>query len=789
MDMKKAQKKINSLTVIALSTGIILTPFASQSSVYAESDIMVETQTQLEDIGEQPSTTTPDTIQPRPPVVPIAKENDPLIPFELRIGTTPLQVNQPTSYLMEIASLPRTINVGEKMLVKVPMGSGEHLSFTEGQTIKLNGKNVSVEEYDDEGNIILKAVENILAGTKLTIQIPEEVGIRTPTSSGNYFLGLQLQSNRFIAKKIVPVRENLAASNIPFNITAQASTLEINKSVGYDITVPSLPMAVSEGDYVAISIPVTAGDLFDVTQPNLIMINGKKATSVEFDNQGKIILKIPQEVQKGGNIRIQIPENTGLKTPTKEGSYSLGVQFDTNKASGIQSLSFKKQTEPAPKPEEKNPRFSFQLSVGTSRVDTNTDFKFYISSVPQIVHSSDIITVEFPNQNGMLPNSISRNDVRINNQIVDSVFVNRSNGTIEIRPSNTIEKGKSLSIEFNKNAGIYTPSREGTYNFRMRLPNNSTVENNSIRFYKNNDYKDSKESGKLKVSLSSQEVDTEVSLNFDFDFDKTVRIKEGGIVTLSLDGFTVPSINKADIEIDGKTPKDISVSRTKVKITIPQSIEGNVSDLDIKILKDAKVKTPKTAKKYIISGTVDAYRDGRFVSVNVETDRFEIKEKEKNTDNNQKENPNNTNGSGGVVNNKPVENPNDIGLPPAKSVDIILRLGSKFISIDKKIKTMENAPYVKNNNTMIPVRYVVEALGIDITWDDNRKQALMYGIGKTMVVKANSKEAMVDNKKVILPTTPEMKNGRLIVPLRFITESFECKVDWDKDTKMITIKR
>ena len=42
-------------------------------------------------------------------------------------------------------------------------------------------------------------------------------------------------------------------------------------------------------------------------------------------------------------------------------------------------------------------------------------------------------------------------------------------------------------------------------------------------------------------------------------------------------------------------------------------------------------------------------------------------------------------------------------------------------------------------------------------------------------------------KNVQLDTTPILVNNRVLVPIRFIGETFGAKVDWDKETQSINI--
>jgi len=92
----------------------------------------------------------------------------------------------------------------------------------------------------------------------------------------------------------------------------------------------------------------------------------------------------------------------------------------------------------------------------------------------------------------------------------------------------------------------------------------------------------------------------------------------------------------------------------------------------------------------------------------------------------------------------------------------------------------------------VPIRAVVESLDGNVGWEPvERKVTVILDsttielwIGKnTAKVNGINKQIDPDNSKVV----PEIINGRTMLPLRFITESLGCSVEWDGSTKKITI--
>jgi hypothetical protein len=56
-------------------------------------------------------------------------------------------------------------------------------------------------------------------------------------------------------------------------------------------------------------------------------------------------------------------------------------------------------------------------------------------------------------------------------------------------------------------------------------------------------------------------------------------------------------------------------------------------------------------------------------------------------------------------------------------------------------------------------------------------------------LKIGQKKALVNGKTVELDVAPKIENGRTLVPIRFISEALGCDVDWDSLTRTVYIRR
>jgi len=124
--------------------------------------------------------------------------------------------------------------------------------------------------------------------------------------------------------------------------------------------------------------------------------------------------------------------------------------------------------------------------------------------------------------------------------------------------------------------------------------------------------------------------------------------------------------------------------------------------------------------------------------------------------------------------------------------NIILRIGQTKFTVNGNPRTLDSPPVIKNGRTLLPIRAIIEALGGSVSWDAAEKKVTVslgsttieLWIGKS-IAKVNGVDTPIDSKnsKVV----PEIINGRTMLPLRFVTESLGCDVQWDGTTQTITI--
>ena len=114
-------------------------------------------------------------------------------------------------------------------------------------------------------------------------------------------------------------------------------------------------------------------------------------------------------------------------------------------------------------------------------------------------------------------------------------------------------------------------------------------------------------------------------------------------------------------------------------------------------------------------------------------------------------------------------------------------IGQKAASIDGAPVTMDVAPVIKDGRTMVPVRFIGEAFGAAVSWDGAVRMVTYVLEGVKIELTIGDKKARVNGKIVNLDAEPIIVNERTLVPLRFVGEHLHATFQWDAATQTVTI--
>jgi N-acetylmuramoyl-L-alanine amidase len=111
------------------------------------------------------------------------------------------------------------------------------------------------------------------------------------------------------------------------------------------------------------------------------------------------------------------------------------------------------------------------------------------------------------------------------------------------------------------------------------------------------------------------------------------------------------------------------------------------------------------------------------------------------------------------------------------------------ITVDGMAVKSDVSPYIDaNNRTMVPVRFISEALGCYVSWKQEKKLIRVSQPGTVVELFIDQRIAYVNGDEQQLDTTAVLKGGRTMVPLRFLAETFGLEVFWNGEERTVAIK-
>ena len=103
--------------------------------------------------------------------------------------------------------------------------------------------------------------------------------------------------------------------------------------------------------------------------------------------------------------------------------------------------------------------------------------------------------------------------------------------------------------------------------------------------------------------------------------------------------------------------------------------------------------------------------------------------------------------------------------------------------------TFDVEPIVENGRTLVPFRTIFETMGCAVYYsEENGKQIVSARrADDNLMLTIGENKMYFNGKEITLDVAAKIKDGRTLVPLRAISEAFECDVDWAGDTKNVYI--
>ncbi|MBD2843580.1 copper amine oxidase [Paenibacillus sp. IB182496] len=125
-----------------------------------------------------------------------------------------------------------------------------------------------------------------------------------------------------------------------------------------------------------------------------------------------------------------------------------------------------------------------------------------------------------------------------------------------------------------------------------------------------------------------------------------------------------------------------------------------------------------------------------------------------------------------------------IAAPVSHAADLSLHVDGRVLQTDV-------APVMVNNTVLIPLRHVAGTIGAAIQWDAPSRTVTVTRENVTATLILGQRAATVtkgaDTSDVLLTEPARLLDNRVMVPVRFLAETFGAGIKWDKASQSVNI--
>lgn len=463
-----------------------------------------------------------------------------------------------------------------------------------------------------------------------------------------------------------------------------------------------------------------------------------------------------------------------------------------------------------------------ELDLSSNKQGENTSMAFVLNgNQGGSSYSSPVERIQLIMPLFQVPETVSASDISVNGVTPDSIRV--SGGMIDLKFDEHSRNlmTSQLLVVIRGQAHVLNPktaqktqvnvlvthsgNKVETYSNEVKIdtwtPSVYPQSVTSSTYSSTKPYESTLPSFQLDMSSVKQGENTSLDFVFDTSVGDNKNIPTSNI-RLMMPLFQLPAkISTEDIFINGVHPESVKVTSGEINIKLPSTLNTSFSEkLLVHIRDEANVLNPTQAgwthvRAMLVRGISGGSQKIDSLAQNVKVELWTPSEYPKDIiytttpETSETEQPTTTDPTKPTVPTQPIFLKKDLKV----KVQVGSNLGLyKTIVGDKETNqemSFASAPFIRNNSTLVPLRFVSEGLGAKVGWDQYSQVVTIDIDGKSIKLKIGSDEALVDGKSVKMPVAPEIENESTMVPLRFVSETLGAKVEWENATRIITVTK
>jgi len=110
-----------------------------------------------------------------------------------------------------------------------------------------------------------------------------------------------------------------------------------------------------------------------------------------------------------------------------------------------------------------------------------------------------------------------------------------------------------------------------------------------------------------------------------------------------------------------------------------------------------------------------------------------------------------------------------------------------FVQLNGEIMNFDVPARLEEGRTLVPMRAIFEALGANVNWDDAAQTITATRENTVISMRIGSIAPTINGQTIYIDVPPAVIDGRTLVPLRFVIEALDIPMHWEAETRTVVI--
>ena len=111
-----------------------------------------------------------------------------------------------------------------------------------------------------------------------------------------------------------------------------------------------------------------------------------------------------------------------------------------------------------------------------------------------------------------------------------------------------------------------------------------------------------------------------------------------------------------------------------------------------------------------------------------------------------------------------------------------------YVCLNDKVLGFSQPPIIEDGRMLVPMRFLFEQMGADVEWNAETQTATAALNNTAVTFAIDDTEATVNNQSATMEVPAQLVNGKTMVPLRFLSEKLGYNVTWNEEARTAVIE-